>query len=187
LKKQYYDLDELAFHMQLTKSIDSYTKNMPQHVKAAKFVKEAFLKVIDIIRSAKTAEDVVRAREQVRDLVKELYVNLKKQYYDLDELAFHMQLTKSIDSYTKNMPQHVKAAKMLRKFGILLNPGDVVAFVKVKGPEGVKPVQLAKLPEVDIEKYYEVIESTLGQMLRALSLDAASLSGTTKLYAFLTH
>ena len=46
-------------------------------------------------------------------------------------------------------------------------------------------MQLAKLPEVDIEKYYEAIESTLGQILKAFSLDAASLSGTTKLLSFL--
>ena len=156
-------------------------RNTPQ------FVKEAFLKIIDIIRSAQDPKDVVEAREKVRSLVKELYSNLRKQYYDLDELAFHMQLTKPIDAYTKNMPQHVKAAKMLARFGIQLNTGDVVAFVKVKGGEGVKPVQLAKLPEIDLEKYYEVIETTLGQLLRALSLDTASLSGTTKLLSFLSH
>ncbi len=156
-------------------------RNTPQ------FVKEAFLKIIEIIRSAQDPRDVVEAREKVRTLVKELYTNLRKQYYDLDELAFHMQLTKPINAYTKNMPQHVKAAKMLARFGIQLNTGDVVSFVKVKGGDGVKPVQLAKLPEIDLEKYYEVIETTLGQLLRALSLDTASLSGTTKLLSFLSH
>ena len=154
-------------------------RNTPQ------FVKEAFISMIEMIKASQTPEDVVKTREKVKNLVRELYTNLRKQYYDLDELAFHMQLTKPIDSYTKNMPQHVKAAKMLRRFGIQLNQGDVVAFVKVKGSEGVKPVQLAKLPEVDIEKYYEAIESTLGQILRAFSLDAAALSGTTKLLNFL--
>ena len=154
-------------------------RNTPQ------FVKEAFISMIEMIKASQTPEDVVKTREKVKNLVRELYSNLRKQYYDLDELAFHMQLTKPIDSYTKNMPQHVKAAKMLRRFGIQLNQGDVVAFVKVKGSEGVKPVQLAKLPEVDIEKYYEAIETTLGQILRAFSLDAAALSGTTKLLNFL--
>ncbi|ABU81872.1 DNA-directed DNA polymerase I [Ignicoccus hospitalis] len=154
-------------------------RNTPQ------FVKEAFIKMIEMIRNSQSPEEVVKTREEVKNLVKELYMNLKRQYYDLDELAFHMQLTKPIESYTKNMPQHVKAAKMLAKFGIHVNQGDVVSFVKVKGAEGVKPVQLAKLPEVDVEKYYEAIESTLGQILKAFSLDAASLSGTTKLMAFL--
>jgi len=177
LKKNYigvYPSDDID-----VKGLLGKKRNTPQ------FVKNAFAEMINMIRTSRTPEEVVETREKVKNLVRELYTNLRRQYYDLDELAFHMQLTKPIESYTKNMPQHVKAAKMLARFGLQLNQGDVVAFVKVKGPEGVKPVQLAKLPEVDVEKYYEAIESTLGQILRAFSLDAASLSGTTKLLSFL--
>ncbi len=151
------------------------------------FVKQTFTQLIDMIRAINTPEEVVETRERVKDVVKQLYTNLRRQYYDLDELAFHMQLTKPLEAYTKNMPQHVKAAKMLKKFGLEIGQGDVISFVKVKGAEGVKPVQLAKLPELDLEKYFEVIETTLGQILKAFSIDSAYLSGTSKLEAFLMH
>jgi DNA polymerase I len=151
------------------------------------FVKETFTQLIDMIREIKTPEEVVETRRRVKEVVKQLYTNPRKQYYDLDELAFHMQLTKSLNAYTKNMPQHVKAALMLRRFGVEIGQGDVISFVKVKGSEGVKPVQLAKLPELDLEKYFEVIETTLGQILKAFSIDSAYLNGTSKLEAFLSH
>ena len=151
------------------------------------FVKNTFTQLIELIKAINTPDDVAQTRERVKEIVKELYSNLRKQYYDLDELAFHMQLTKPIESYTKNLPQHVKAAKMLKKFGVEIGQGDVVSFVKIRGTEGVKPVQLAKLPELDLEKYFEVIETTLGQILKAFNIDSAYLSGTSKLEAFLFH
>ncbi|ALU12047.1 DNA polymerase I [Ignicoccus islandicus DSM 13165] len=149
------------------------------------FLKEAFSNVIEMIKRIETPEDLVETRERIKDLVQQLYVNLRKQYYNLDEVAFHMQLTKGLNEYNKNVPQHVKAARMLLKFGVNVAPGDVISFVKVKGAEGVKPVQLAKLTELDLEKYYEAIDSTLSQILKAFSIDNSQLSGTSKLAAFL--
>jgi len=66
----------------------------------------------------------------------------------------------------------------LREKGIEVRAGDLVSFVKTKG--GVKPVQLANKDEIDIPKYEEYIQSTFEQVLDALELDFAEISGARK-------
>lgn len=67
-----------------------------------------------------------------------------------------------------------------------MKSGDIVSFVKVVGEPGVKPVQLAKLDEVDIGKYIEYIRGTFEQVLDALGVEFEDLAGIKKLESFFT-
>jgi len=78
----------------------------------------------------------------------------------------------------------VKAAQLLERNGLEVKTGDLVAFVKVVGEPGVKPVQLANPGEIDLAKYVEHIDSTFEQVLDALGLNFAELIGATKLETF---
>ncbi len=151
------------------------------------FIKAAFNDIVKLLGTINSPEEFIHVRQSIKSIVKDLFKGLREKWYNLDELAFRMQLTKPLNAYTKNTPQHVKAAKMLERFGVTLQPGDVIAFVKVKGREGVKPVQLAKLPEIDIEKYYDAIEGALGQILTAMDFNTQELRGISKLELFLTR
>ena len=95
-----------------------------------------------------------------------------------------MMIGKSVGGYTKTTPQHVKAAQQLRNKGEDVRAGDLVSFVKVRGGSGVKPVQLANIQEIDVDKYTEYIRSTFEQVLDALGLDYEELTGARKLEAF---
>jgi DNA polymerase I len=64
-------------------------------------------------------------------------------------------------------------------------PGDVVSFVKVTGSAGVKPIQLAKIDEVDIAKYSEYVNSTFEQVLDALDIDTGQVAGAPRLDFFM--
>ncbi|MEM4516355.1 MAG: hypothetical protein QXI96_01980, partial [Thermofilum sp.] len=83
---------------------------------------------------------------------------------------------KPLSSYTKTTPQHVKAARLLithlKKLGIerSIEVGDVISYVKTSDKMGVKPVELARIDEVDHEKYIEIIRTTLEQVLEALDI-----------------
>jgi len=88
------------------------------------------------------------------------------------------------EHYTKTTPQHVKAARQLQQAGTEMKPGDVVSFVKVRGEPSVKPIQLAKLEEVDSEKYVEYIRGTFEQVLDALGVEWEDLAGVKKLESF---
>ncbi len=151
------------------------------------FIKAAFNEIVKLLGTIDNPDGFIQVRQSIKSIVKDLFRGLREKWYNLDELAFRMQLTKPLSAYTKNTPQHVKAAKMLERFGVTLQPGDVIAFVKVKGREGVKPVQLAKLPEIDVEKYYDAIEGALGQILTAMDFNTQELRGISKLELFLTR
>ncbi len=148
------------------------------------FLKKEFKEILEIIGSIEDAEDFVRKRREIIERLREVYRRLRNFEYNLDELAVKMALNKPISAYTKSTPQHVKAAKQLVAAGIEVLPGDVISFVKVRGKEGVKPIQLARLPEVDFDKYIEAMKSIFEQLLAALNITWDEALGSSRLEAF---
>jgi DNA polymerase I len=116
--------------------------------------------------------------------VQNCYNNLKSRKLPLDGLIFKVMLARPISHYTKTTPQHVKAAKQLADKGKEVKPGDLISFVKVQGSVGVKPVQLARIDEVDVDKYIGHIESTFGQVLEALNIEFDEIVGIKRLDFF---
>ena len=148
------------------------------------FLKREFAEVLGMLGSVSSPEDFVEIRRGIRDKLHKIYLGLKGLDYNLDELAMRMALNKPLHEYTKNTPQHVKAAKQLVRYGIQVLPGDVISFVKVKGGEGVKPVQLARLTEVDIDKYIDIMKSVFEQFLAAINMSWDEVIGGSRLELF---
>lgn len=148
------------------------------------FIKETFNQMIGILGQVQTPLDFDDARTKIKSLVQDSYSKLRNRKYSLDDLAFNMMIGKSVAGYTKTMPQHVKAAQQLRDKGDEIKAGDLVSFVKVSTSAGVKPVRLASLHEIDVDKYTEYIRATFEQVLDALGLDYEELTGAKKLESF---
>jgi len=148
------------------------------------FLHDAFLQMVSILSQVKSPEEIEAARARLTDVVKGCYTKLRNREYTLDELAFSMMMSRTPENYTKTTPQHVKAARQLQQAGTEMKPGDIVSFVKVRGEPGVKPVQLARLEEVDSEKYIEYIRGTFEQVLDALGIEWEDLAGVKKLETF---
>ena len=148
------------------------------------FIKETFSQMIGILGQVQTPLDFDDARTKIKSLVQDSYSKLRNRKYSLDDLAFNMMIGKSVAGYTKTMPQHVKAAQQLRDRGDEIKAGDLVSFVKVSTSAGVKPVRLASLHEIDVDKYTEYIRATFEQVLDALGLDYEELTGAKKLESF---
>ncbi|WP_126449055.1 DNA-directed DNA polymerase I [Sulfodiicoccus acidiphilus] len=151
------------------------------------FLKSSFNDVKSIVASMNSEADVEVAKQKVAEEIKEIYNKLREKGYNLDQLAFKVMLSKSIEQYTKTMPQHAKAALQLKRVtGQEMTSRDIILFVKVKGKEGVKPVQLAKLKEVDVEKYVEAVRSTFEQVLKALGLSWDDITSRISIDSFFT-
>lgn len=148
------------------------------------FVKEAFAEAVGKLGSIETPQDIMRISSWLRDILQDIYRKLRDKEYTLDQLSFKMTLGKPLESYTKNTPQHVKAALMLAREGVSISQGDNILFVKVRGREGVKPVQLAKVSEIDLEKYIESLRSAFEQILAPLSIEWEEISGHMRLSDF---
>ncbi|MFB6471143.1 MAG: DNA-directed DNA polymerase I [Vulcanisaeta sp. AZ3] len=143
------------------------------------FAKDAFNEVLAILSDIQGLDDVNKTIEKVRDKVRDYYKRLQRREIPLNKLAIRTAITKSLESYTKNTPQHVKAALQLKNLGYKLGPGDIITYVKTTGRDGVKPIQLARIDEVDPNKYIEYLRTSLEQVLDAFGIEFESIMGSS--------
>ena len=149
------------------------------------FIKNAFNQMKDRLAQVKNPTEFEKAKKDIANIVRERYTRLKKREWEnLDELAFHVVLGEELNRYTKTTPQHVKAAKILEENRVEIRAGDLISFVKTMREPHVKPVQLATKNEVDVDKYVAYLHSTFDQVLDALGLSFDEIIGLTKLERF---
>jgi DNA polymerase, archaea type len=150
------------------------------------FIKDAFNMMKTRLAQVKNPEDFERAKKDIANIVRERYMILKRrEWVDINQLAFHVALGEELSSYTKTTPQHVKAARLLEANGAELRAGDLISFVKVIREPRVKPVELTSRNEVDVDKYIAYLHSTFDQVLDSLGLSFDEIIGLTKLERFL--
>jgi len=148
------------------------------------FLTKAFYDMVRILSDVKTPDEFENARVRITEIVKGCYLKLRNREYALEELAFSVMMGRDTGRYKKTTPQHVKAAKQLEGTGVEVKSGELIAFVKVIGEQGVKPVQLAKIDDIDIQKYMDYLRSTFEQVLDSLGIEFEDLVGVKKLESF---
>ena len=150
------------------------------------FIKNAFNQMKERLAQVKNPAEFEKAKKDIADIVRDRYMRLKRrEWQDINELAFSVVLGEELEHYTKTTPQHVKAAKILEKNGVELRAGDLIRFVKTIREPHVKPVELTSKNEVDVDKYVAYLHSTFDQVLDALGLSFDEIIGLTKLERFL--
>ncbi|MHA1649744.1 MAG: DNA polymerase domain-containing protein, partial [Candidatus Helarchaeota archaeon] len=151
------------------------------------FIQNAFLEMVESLSKVKAPEDFEEAKQEIRNKLRNVIKKLENHEFSVEELAFQMTLSKDVHKYTKSIPQHVRAAKLLEsKLQKKIQSGDIIRFVKTKGSEGVLPIELAKPTDISIKKYKQQIESTFEQVLDAIGIPFEELYGmkVRKLDAF---
>jgi DNA polymerase I len=163
------------------------------------FIRKAFYQVLEILSKVNSTTDFNMAKERIQEIIKDNAIKLEKNEIPLQDLTFNVMVNKSPEKYgtkitdngknlsidgndidvssVKGLPQHIKAAKLLRISGKVVRAGDIISYVKTKTTEGVKPVELANHNEIDKEKYLETLESTFDQLLSALNVNFKSIIG----------
>ncbi len=150
------------------------------------FIKKAFENMKTHLSRVKSPSDFEKAKKSIVEIVRDCYMRLKRrEWQNMNDLAFNVVLGEEIDRYTKTTPQHVKAAKMMKENGVDLRAGDLISFVKTVRDPHVKPVNMATKSEIDVDKYIAYLHSTFDQILDALGLDFDEIIGLTKLERFL--
>jgi len=147
------------------------------------FIKKVFYDIIQILSKVKTQSDFEAAKEEIRKRVRQAYLDLKNRNVPLEDLAFRVMMNKSLDDYTDTTPQHVKAAQLLSKKREI-KAGDIIEYVKTVGRDGVKPVEMAKKEEIDVDKYIEFMNSTFEQLLDALGFSFEEITGASRIEDF---
>lgn len=150
------------------------------------FIKKSFERMKDRLARVKTPADFENAKKDIAEVVRDCYTKLKRREWEnMNDLAFNVVLGEELESYKKTTPQHVKAGRMLKESGRELRAGDMISFVKVTKEPFVKPVELAGKSEIDVDKYVAYLHSTFDQVLDALGLDFDEIIGLTKLERFM--
>ncbi|NVM30203.1 MAG: DNA-directed DNA polymerase I [Candidatus Helarchaeota archaeon] len=149
------------------------------------FIQNAFREMVEELRKVQAEEDFEEAKQRIRAKLKSFIKKLEKKEFSVEELAFRMTLSKDLDKYTKTIPQHVRAARLLvDQLHEKIKSGDIIQFVKTKS--GVLPVKLAKKTDISVKKYKQQLESTFEQVLDAMGIPFDELYGmkVRKLDAF---
>ena len=163
------------------------TKNGDVHIKGLTgkkshtppFIRTLFYELLDVLSEVENVDGFERSKIKISKKIAHWATRLQERDIPLEELAFNVMLSKPPSEYTKATPQHIKAARLLegRKE---IKKGDIIAYVKVLGKLGVKPVELARVDEIDTKKYLEFLESTMDQITSSMGLDFDSIVGKPK-------
>jgi DNA polymerase I len=148
------------------------------------FLKKTFYQALDILGRVYKPEDFPQARSEIKGLLTQMVRRLREKQIPMEELAFNVMIGKSLSGFQGTTPQHVKAAKLLEDTGKEIKAGDIISFVKTRTPPNVKPVSLARIDEIDADKYLEYASSMFDQMLDSLGFSFDEITGSTTLDAF---
>ena len=148
------------------------------------FLKQTFYQALGILSSVQTESDFERARKETRELLTKMISQLQKKQVPVEQLAFNVMMGKPTEKYNGTTPQHVRAAKLLEDRGKEVKAGEIIEYVKTKNPPYVKPVELARVDEIDADKYIEYARSMFDQMLDALDFSFDEIMGATTLDFF---
>ncbi|MEM2921374.1 MAG: DNA polymerase domain-containing protein, partial [Candidatus Bathyarchaeia archaeon] len=148
------------------------------------FLKKAFMEMMDVLGKVQTPDDFEKARLEIKRIVRDCYLKLRRREYPLEDLAFNVMISRPPEKYTKTTPQHVKAAYLLTKAGREVRPGDIISFVKTSDELGVRPLELASVNMIDVAKYVEYVESTFEQLFDALGVAFDEVVGIVRLDSF---
>ena len=140
------------------------------------FIKSLFYDLLDILAEVKTIDEFGKAKSKISSKIAECSRKIQAKEIPLSELAFNVMLSKSLNEYTKTIPQHIRAAKQLES-AREIKKGDRISYVKIINKPGVRPVEMAKQSEVDSSKYMEFMQSTLDQITSSMNMDFDTIIG----------
>ena len=179
------------------KGLIAKKKNTPE------FIKKVFNDMIKILRNIHDYKQFIQARN---DIVKIVRTNFKKigkpNAFPLEDYAINISIQKDLNKYDKVLPQHVRAAREWIEFKVneaiahgeddevikaiknTYSKGDSIEFIKSKGTTGAKVIEMANLQDIDTNKYKELLQSALEQVLDALGITFEEIKGIKKLDSF---
>lgn len=143
------------------------------------FIKTLFYELLDILSKVQSSGDFERAKKQISDKIAEWAKKVEAKEIPLPDLAFNVMISKAPSEYVKQVPQHIRAAKLLESIREI-KKGDIISYVKILNKPGVKPIEMARKDEVDSKKYMEFMEATLDQITSSMGLDFAAIVGKPK-------
>ncbi len=153
------------------------------------FIKIRFKEVQEILTKITDMDSFNAYRKKLIKIIKKTNSLIGKPEdkggFNIKDYGITIVLKKKLSDYTKNIPQHVRVANMMSESEKKnLRPGSFITYIKTRTQEKVKPINQAKLNDIDYKKYKELVRSAFEQVLDALNIDYEEILGTVKLSSF---
>ena len=157
--------------------------NTPNFIKIRfKEVQEILTKIVDMDTFNDNRKKIIKIIKRTNSLIGKSEEN---GGFNISDYGITIVLKNKLSDYTKNIPQHVRVANMMsgsEKKNLV--PGSFITYIKTRTPEKVKPINQAKINDIDYKKYKELVRSAFEQVLDALNIDYEEILGTIKLSSF---
>ena len=150
---------------------------------ASPFSKKLFREILDILSAVMTKNEFESARSTIIRKITDGLERMRRYEIPMQDLTVAVKLAKPLESYgsfkketdmfgkttvvRKGLPQHIKAAYLMPE---LPQVGEYIKFVKTKTGEGVLMPDKAHPRDIDVEKYAELTEKILSQVLEPLDI-----------------
>jgi len=157
--------------------------NTPNFIKIRfKEVQEILIKITDMDSFNANRKKIIKIIKRTNSLIGKTE---EKGGFNINDYGITIVLKKKLTEYTKNIPQHVRVANMMPDSEKKnLRPGSFITYIKTRTQEKVKPINQAKINDIDYKKYKELVRSAFEQVLDALNIDYEEILGTIKLSSF---
>lgn len=134
-----------------------------------KFLRDIFTNVCEELGKVKVKEDFPEAKKSIVKMTKKIVKLLKERKVSLKDLAYHVQLGRSVDT---GKGQNYDVAKQYNYHGQPKKRGDIIKKVLTVGPHTAKPLEFTRLSEVNIKTYINVrLRGILEQLFVPLDID----------------
>ncbi|MHA1521297.1 MAG: DNA-directed DNA polymerase I [Promethearchaeota archaeon] len=154
------------------------------------FIKKGFKQVQNELVQITNMDIFNQKRKKIIQIVRKSIRSIGKPEdeggFDIKDYAITVVLRRKVESYISTTPQHVKAIKLLppnERNKIV--PGTFITYVKTRTSEGVKPLSMTSIRDIDFKKYNELVQSTFEQVLDPLNISfIRDIQGIKKLESF---
>ena len=157
--------------------------NTPNFIKIRfKEVQKILTKIVDMETFNANRKKIIKIIKRTNSLIGKTE---EKGGFNIKDYGITIVLKRKLLDYKSSIPQHVRVAKMMSESEKKnLGPGSFITYIKTRTQEKVKPLNQAKINDIDYKKYKELVRSAFEQVLDALDIDYEEILGTVKLSNF---
>ncbi len=157
--------------------------NTPNFIKIRfKEVQKILTKIVDMETFNANRKKIIKIIKRTNSLIGKTE---EKGGFNIEDYGITIVLKRKLSDYKSSIPQHVRVANMMSESEKKnLGPGSFITYIKTRTQEKVKPINKAKINDIDYKKYKELVRSAFEQVLDALDISYEEILGTVKLSSF---
>ena len=135
---------------------------------------KTFKTVLRLLEEVKDEKSLEETKNKIINVIRRTRKKIITKKVTPQEVSFNISLSRELSTYHKTIPQHVRAALLLKEMGEEIHSGDIISYVKCKDGS-VQPVELARPEDIDVKKYNQQLKSIFAPLFEPLNINYDSV------------